>query len=244
MAPLTQENRQLAIETPLGKDAFLLTGFSGHEELSRLFCFRLELLAENHAIAPEDIVGKNVTFQVKLADQSPRYFNGFVSRFSAGAAESGLRQYRAEVVPWLWFLSRTADCRIFQDKTVPEIIAIIFQDLKFGDYEITEIKGSHPKREYCVQYRETDLNFVSRRMEHEGIFYYFRHGNGGHTLVLSDQVGGYKPCPEKEIEYEYSVGKRFVRDRVTQWEHQFEYRPGKYSQMDYNFETPTTSLAT
>src|SRR5262245_61754434 len=180
MAPLTQENRQIAVATPLGPDVFLLTGFAGREEASRLFEFQLDLLSEDHTIKPADIVGKNLTFTIRLADQSPRYFNGFVSRFAAGGAESGLRRYRAVVVPWLWFLTRTADCRIFQDKTVPEIITKIFQDLGFGDYDFLEIKGSHPKWEYCVQYRETDFNFVSRLMEQEGIFYYFRHGNGSH----------------------------------------------------------------
>jgi type VI secretion system secreted protein VgrG len=244
MAPLTQENRQIAVHTPLGKDVFLLSSFQGVEEMSRLFEFQLNLLSEDASIKPADIVGTNLTFTVKLSDQNPRYFNGFVSRFSAGSAESGLRRYRLEVVPWLWFLTRTSDCRIFQDKTTPEIIAQVFQDLKFGDFDTSNIKGTYPKWEYCVQYRETDFNFVSRLMEQAGIFYYFRHGNGGHTMVLSDQTGAYQNCPEKDVEFEDSSGSLHVVDRITGWEHQYEFRPGKFSRMDYNFETPQTSLAT
>src|SRR5262245_43377028 len=110
MAPLTQENRSLAVQTPLGAAVFLLTGFSGHEELWRLFSYQLELLSEKEDIAAKDIVGTQINFKVSLSDDTPRYFNGFVSRFSAGKSEMGLRNYRAEVVPWLWFLSRTTDC--------------------------------------------------------------------------------------------------------------------------------------
>src|SRR3990172_8035851 len=115
MAPLTQENRQLLVHTPLGKDVLLLTSLTGHEEMSLLFRFQIEMLSEKPDISPKDIVGKNITFSVKLADDQPRCFNGFVSRFSAGIADSGFICYTAEVVPWLWFLTRTADCRIFQD---------------------------------------------------------------------------------------------------------------------------------
>ena len=104
--------------------------------MSRLFSFQLEMISDNNAVAAADIVGKNVTFSVSLPDDSFRHFNGFVSRFAAGDEDQqGRRNYRAEVVPWLWFLTRTADCRIFQNKTVPEIIEQVFKDLGFSDYK-------------------------------------------------------------------------------------------------------------
>ncbi len=239
-----QATRQLAVETPLGDDVLLLASFSGHESMSRLFSYSLEMLSANHAIAPPDIVGKNVSFRVKLADGSPRWFNGFVSRFSAGSGESGFREYTAEVVPWLWFLTQTTDCRIFQNKSVPQIVEQVFQDLGFMDFDTSEIHGNHPKREYCVQYRETDFNFVSRLIEEEGIFYYFRHEQGKHTLVLADQKGAYKVLPEAKVEHEYTYAGRFVRDRITSWRHQYEFRPGRWAQTDYNFENPGGNLAT
>ena len=241
---LKQETRFLSLQTPLGENELLLTAFRGHEELSRLFHFELEMISDNAAIQATDIVGKNVTFSVKLADDSPRVFNGFVSRFSAGDEEHGRRNYRAEIVPWLWFLTQTADCRIFQNMTVPDIIEQIFQDLGFSDYETSEIRGDHKEWEYCVQYRETDFNFVSRLMEQEGIFYYFRHEDGKHTLVLADQKGAYKDCSENEVEYPPSQAPQAITDHITSWEHRYEFRPGKWAQTDYNFETPSSDLMT
>ena len=240
MATVTQENRQLAIETPLGKDVLLLTAFTGHEEISRLFRFELDMLSEQDSIAAKDIVGKNVTFSVLQADGKPRYFNGLVSRFSAGSTETGFRRYRAEVVPWLWFLTRTANCRIFQEKSVPDILEEVFGGK--GKSDLGSLQGDHPAWEYCVQYRETDFNFVSRLMEHEGIFYFFKHEKGEHTLVLGDAKSAYQWCPEKEIEHEHSVSSRAHRDRITEWEHTYEFRPGKSAHTDYDFKKPSTSL--
>ena len=125
---LKQEHRMLQLSTPLGTDELLLTAFQGGEELSRLFRFDLELLSDNNGIKNSDIVGQNVTFRVRQADDSYRPFNGFVSRFVAGDEDrEGRRAYRAMVVPWLWFLTRTSDCRIFQNKTVPQILEQIFR---------------------------------------------------------------------------------------------------------------------
>ena len=235
MPPLTQENRQLAIDTPLGRDVLLMTSFSGHEEISRLFSFRLAVVSAQDSISPQALMGKKLSFSVRLPDGSPRFFNGYVSRFSEGERSSGLRRYEAEIVPWLWFLTRTADCRIFQNKSVPDIIKQIFQDLGFSDFETGEIKGTHEPWEYCVQYRETDFNFVSRLMEQEGIFYYFRHEDGKHVMVLGDQKGAFKDCPESEVEYAYSRGGTARSDQLTSWSHHYEYVPGKWAQTDYNF---------
>ncbi len=234
MSSPTQETRTLGIETPLGKDVLVLQSFSGQEEMSRLFEFQLEMLSARDFIPPRDIVGKNVTFHVRRGDGSPRYFNGFVSRFVAGDRQGGMRRYFAEVVPWLWFLTRTADCRIFQNKNAPDIIQQVFQDLGFSDFEL-QLSGNHPVREYCVQYSETDFNFVSRLMEEEGIFYFFRHEAGKHVLVLADHKGAYKDCPESQVEYEYSYSELPAESRISRWEHQFEFIPGKWAQTDYNF---------
>ncbi len=136
----------ISLQTPLGANELVLTGFRGQEEISRLFRFQLDMISDNNALAAPDIVGKNVTFHVKLADNTPRFFNGFVSRFAAGDEdEQGRRNYRAEVVPWMWFLTRTSDCRIFQQKSVPDIVEQIFGDLGFSDYKL-QLSGSHPAR--------------------------------------------------------------------------------------------------
>jgi type VI secretion system secreted protein VgrG len=244
MAPqYTQDNHPIEITTPLGKDVLLLTGFSGREEMSRLFSYQLDLLSPKDTIAAKDLVGKKVTWTVKRSPPPHRYFNGYVSRFLTGRqVVHGLRQYQIEVVPWLWFLTRNANCRIFQNKTATEIIEQIFQDRGFSDYEL-KTQATYPKLEYCVQYRETDFNFVSRLMEQYGIFYFFVHENGSHTLTLADKKTAYKDCLAPDKEVEYTVGTHRP-SHVNQWEHHYEFHPGKWTQTDYNFETPSTDLKT
>jgi type VI secretion system secreted protein VgrG len=247
VASLTQEHRHIALETPLGPDVLLLTNFYGHEQLSHLFQFQLKMVSEDPAIAAADIVGKNVTISVKRGEGDPRYFNGFINRFVVSGKTDDLTIYRAEMVPWLWFLTQTSDCRIFQQKKLPDIIQQIFDEYGFSDYDMTQVKGKddlHPTWDYCVQFRETDFNFVSRRMEHEGMFYYFKHEEGKHTLHIADQKGGYYDAPEKEVECVTLSAGRAYTDHISTWEHQYEFRPGKVSQTDYNYITPSTSLMT
>ena len=241
---LAQKERSLSLKfAGLPDDDLLLTSFSGNEEISRLFDFRLEMISDNNAIKADQVIGKTVSFGLKLADDSPRYFHGFVNRFAAGDEdEQGRRNYVADVVPWLWFLTQTADCRIFQGKTVPQIVKKIFSDLGFTDFETSEIKGEHAPWEYCVQYRETDFNFVSRLLEQEGIFYYFKHKKDSHVLVLADQAKAYKDCTEKEVDYPSDWGTRSQEDHITGWEHCYEFHSGKWAQTDYNFETPSARL--
>jgi len=239
----TQINRRIAISTPLGKDTLLLRGFTGTESISRLFHFDLDLLSENDSIKLQDLVGKNVTLRIFDAEGAERHWNGFISRFSQGSQDRRLTAYRAQMVPWLWFLTRTADCRIFQNKTVPDIIQKIFSDLKFQDFEL-RLYGSFTPRDYCVQYRETDFNFVSRLMEEEGIYYYFKHADGKHVLVLANDPAAHEPCPgQKTARYDFRGGAVIYEDVITEWHYQEEFRPGAWAQTDYNFETPGTSLA-
>ena len=244
MPSLTQDTRLLGVETSLGKDVLVLTGFTGREEMSRLFSYHLEMLSENDAIAPADIVGKTVSFRVNLSDGSPRYFNGFVRRLAAGTMDTGLRKYYAEVVPWLWFLTRATDCRFFQNESVPDIIAEVFDDLGFSDYEFKRLDSSlHKPREYCTQYRETHFDFVSRLLEQEGIYYYFKHEKGKHTMCMSDQPPGYYDLDESEVEYEHATHGGRAMDRILEWDHQYEFRSGAFAQTDYDFKKPSKSQA-
>jgi type VI secretion system secreted protein VgrG len=139
-------------------------------------------------------------------------------------------------------LTRTTNCRIFQEKTVPEILKEVFARHSVSDvaFELTESYTPWP---YCVQYRETDFSFVSRLMEDEGIYYYFRHSEGRHTLVLADSYSSHAPSPDPELPF-IDV-ERFVRNErkhVSQWSVQRELQPGKYALADYDFEKPRVSL--
>ena len=240
----SQDHRLLAIDTPLGKDVLLLQELSGHEGISRLFEYDLNLLAYDHnSISFTDIVGQKVTITLHLPDGKPRYVNGYVSRFTQGATDERLfTHYRAQVVPWLWFLTRQADCRIFQNLTPPDIISQVLNLSSFKDFRLS-LKGTYPKLEYCVQYRETSFNFVSRLMEEYGIFYYFDHTTQGkHTLVLADQSSALPACPSSPISYETEVGGLEDPEVINAWRAGQEVRTGKYAVTDYNFVTPSTSL--
>ena len=240
--PYTQQNRLISLETPLGEDVLLLQSFTGSEGISRLFRFQLDLLSEKNSIAFDSIIGQKVTLRVNLFDGSDRYFNGYVSRFAQSGSDARFTHYQMEVVPWLWFLTRNADCRIFQNKTIPQIIQQVFQDRGFTDFNLS-LTGSYEQREYCVQYRETDFNFVCRLMEQYGIFYFFKHSQGQHTLVLADNSSAYNPCPNQSIaHYSMAPNELDSEDVITGWHIEQELRTGKYSLTDYNFETPSTSL--
>ncbi|MGB8845732.1 MAG: type VI secretion system tip protein TssI/VgrG [Terracidiphilus sp.] len=244
MASYSQDHRLLAIDTPLGKDVLLLQELTGQEGISRLFSYELSLLAyDKPSISFKDIVGQKVTITIQLPDGKPRRINGFVSRFMQGPTDGRLfTHYSAQVVPWLWFLTRQADCRIFQNMTPPDIISQVFNLFSFKDFR-TSLTASYPKLEYCVQYRETSFNFVSRLMEEYGIFYYFDHtAQGKHTMVLADQSSALTACPGSPLSYETVVGGLNDPEVVSDWHVEQEVRTGKCSVTDYNFTTPSTSL--
>jgi type VI secretion system secreted protein VgrG len=240
----SQDHRLIAVDTPLGKDVLLLQEITGIEGISSLFSYELNLLAyENDSIVFKDIVGQKVTITLNLPDGTPRYINGYVSRFTQGETDARLfTHYHAQVVPWLWFLTRQADCRIFQNLAVPDIISQVFNLFDFKDFRLS-LKGSYPQLEYCVQYRETSFNFVSRLMEEFGIFYYFDHSTQGkHTMVLADQSTTLPACPSSPVSYNTQVGGLEDPEVISNWHIGQEVRTGKYTVTDYNFVTPSTSL--
>jgi type VI secretion system secreted protein VgrG len=240
----TQDHRLIAFDSPLGKDVLLLQELTGYEGISRLFSYDLNLLAyENDSITFSDIVGQKVSITLHLPDGTPRYISGYVSRFTQGETDDrNFTHYQAQVVPWLWFLTRQADCRIFQNLAVNDIISQIFNLFDFKDFRLS-LKATYPQLEYCVQYRETAFNFVSRLMEEFGIFYYFDHSTQGkHTMVLADQSSTLPACPSSPISYDTQVGGLDDPEVISNWHVGQEVRTGKYTVTDYNFTTPSTSL--
>lgn len=239
----TQDKRLISIHTPLGADVLLLQSFNALEGISRLFQFSAEFLSENHSIAFKDIIGKQVTISLQLFSDEKRYWNGFVSRFSSTGRDDRFSRYHAEIVPWTWFLTRTADCQIFQQKTIPEIIKKVFQDHGFQDFQ-DRTQATYPQREYVVQYRETAFNFISRLMEECGIFYFFEHDENSHKLIFADKPQVHKNCPvQYKVRFDYNPGTSHVNeDLVHTWGAVQELEPGKYALNDYNFQTPNTSL--
>ena len=240
--PYSQEGRLITLTTPLGEDVLLLAGFSGHEAISRLFSFHLDLLTEHGPIDFTQIIGKNVTISVAQSDNTLRYFNGMVNQFAQSGSDTNFMHYQMEVVPWTWMLTRYADCKIFHNKKVGDILEQVFQDRGFQDYNLS-LNGGYSPLEYCVQYRETDFNFISRLMEQNGIFYFFQHEKGKHTMVIADSSSIHEPCPGQESAgYNLMGGGLETDDVVNTWNIEQELRTGKYTLTDYNFKTPSASL--
>lgn len=208
-----------------------------------MFRYDLDLLAyQNESVIFNQIVGQNVSVALQLASGKPRYINGYISRFAQAETDQRyFTAYTAELVPWLWFLTRNSDCRIFQNLSVPDIIAQVFSQFPSAHFQ-NKLTGTYPTLEYCVQYRETSFNFVCRLMEEYGIFYYFDHSTEGkHTMVLADAPTVFVACPEVSTA-SYNPGLDEYQDAVTAWHLEQELRTGKYTLTDYNFTTPSTNL--
>jgi type VI secretion system secreted protein VgrG len=242
----------IALTSPLGDDLKFesMTASSG---LSLLGEMQLQLLSEKPDLAPEKLLGKPVTVAVQLRE-GKRFFNGYVSRFGLGRNKGRYFGYHATVRPWLWFLSRTTDCRIFTPEniaddggegpnTVPNIVKKVFKDHGIADFEFKLFRQYRPWT-YCVQYRESDYNFVARLLEQEGIYWYFVHTDGKHKLMLVDSSSSHDPMPGYDTLPYFDNGAQVPPDTeyVSNWSCSREVKPGKTVLTSYDFERPSTSL--
>jgi type VI secretion system secreted protein VgrG len=234
--------RFLEIKTPLGED-LLFHRMRGREELARLSEFEIDLLSAKGELDFDKIVGKDVTVKLELPNDETRYFHGFVTRFVQSGTHGRYYVYHAMVYPWLWFLTRTANCRIFQEKTVPDILKAVFESHAASDVKF-ELTANYRTWEYCVQYRETDFNFVSRLMEQEGIYYYFKHAEGRATMVLTDSYSGHDALKDYgQIPFIHAErSMRTDQERITDWQLTREIQPGAYVLTDFDFKKPSTDL--
>src|SRR5271169_88051 len=243
------KNVFFSIDTPLDTDKkkFFLRSFSGTEEISRPFEYQLDLLSPDDSINFDGIMGKNVTVSINGEDGSPaRFFNGFISRFTQLASDKQGTHYIAQMVPWLWFLTRTADCLIFQNKNVPDIVKDVLTRHGFDAFLDIKLDASKFRKwEYSVQYRETAAQFIMRLMEQEGIFFFFTHAKGIHKMVMADTPSEHKPCPVKS-KYRFApiidTSSLAKEDTIYSWQFAQEIRTGKYTLNDFSFESPSTSL--
>jgi type VI secretion system secreted protein VgrG len=241
----TQEHRSFELKTPLGKDVLLLRQMSGTEALSEPFLWDLDLLSEKGDINAEDILGQKLSLGFTLPNGRKRFFHGYVTEFSQGGWLQRYYRYQATVRPWYWLLTRTADCHIYQEMSVPQIFEQVVKQYGFTDYEL-RLSGSYQAREYCVQYRETDFNFLSRLLEHEGIYFFFEHAETKHTLVLVDDPGQHKTFEGYETVPYYPPGGKDVlrqRDHLESWTYTKAVQSGSFATTDFDFEKPRKSLA-
>jgi len=238
---LKQDNRLVAIKTALGADVLALRSFTVQEQIGRLFQIEAELSSEDGEIDFDKVVGNSATIRLLVGQKQKRFFNGVVSRLVQVNSQTAYAHYRATIVPWLWFLTRTSDCRIFLGKSFPDIIEEVFKGHGFHDYQL-KLSATHSPKEFCVQYRETDFNFVSRLMEQEGIYYFFEHQDGKHTLVLADSISAHNPFSGyKDVTF-YELEKGVDREAITEWTMEKEVQPVSTALQDFDFKKPKTSL--
>ncbi len=241
--PSSIQFRSIVAHTPLeGRLGF--RQMRGSEGLSQLFEFDVELIADNYNLDLKSLLGKPLTLEIETLASS-RYLNGQITRCEMIGRENASSRYyiyRATVRPWLWYLTQTSDNKIFQQKTVPDVIREVLSEYDFP-YEM-KLSGSYRNWEYCVQYQETDFAFVSRLMEHEGIYYYFRHENGQHTLVMTDDIATHNSMPGYDSIPYYGpdrLGKP-QEEYISMWEIAAQITPDGYATVDYDFTKPGASL--
>jgi type VI secretion system secreted protein VgrG len=238
----TQAGRPFEVSTPLGADVLLAERFEGEEAISAPFEYRVRMLSENDLIAASSLLRKPLTITMRLANGRSRYINGIVRRFVQVGRRHKYTAYEATIAPWFWFLSLDQDCRIFQRKTVQQIVEAVFQAAGYADFQF-KLYRSYSVREYCVQYRETSLNFVSRLLEQEGIFYFFQHSENQHTMIITDSAPGITACPnQSSFDMAPEGGPTINKDVITQLDRQQRVGTGTVTLNDYNFETPSTDL--
>jgi type VI secretion system secreted protein VgrG len=238
-----QTNSTLTVTTPFGADELLLDAFHGVEAVSQPFKFSLAMRSANTGLDPALIIGASVTVKFALPAGPVRYFNGIVSRFMHAGGDKAFSSYSAELVPSLWLLTLSRDRVIYQNKTAADIIKAVLGG--FGVTFDAQLTGTYGSREYCVQYDETALEFISRLMEEEGIFYFFTFTNGGHTMVLGDSASVHIACTDAAaLRYFPDQGGRREMDVVNQLEYESRLVAQKFEYSDYNYLTPSTALLT
>lgn len=238
-------NPEATFKCTLGDDAFRFRRMHGREELGRLPEYRIELMRSQRLepVAAERLLGTQATVKLLRPGGQFRYVNGWITAVDLGGAIGRYDLYRVELKPWLWHLTLGADCRIFQDKTVVDILQAVFGDYSNANVDMTKLSGTLRSRPYCVQYRESDYEFISRLMEEDGLWYFFTHAEGQHTMVLCNDGSAHTAMPEGSLTWSHAGTQDQKReDVITTWRYKQQLRSLKFTHDDYDHEAPPTAL--
>jgi type VI secretion system secreted protein VgrG len=228
--------------SPLGPQ-LIFSRASLRESVSNLFEYEVEVQSRMQSLDPKTLLGKPITIkQATLEKPGVRFFNGYCTRLEqTGAATPGFFTYLLTVRPGLWFLSRRSDSRIFQKKSIPDVLKEVLGEESRIKLETPRLSATYPAWDYCVQYRETTLNFVTRLMEQEGIYYFFEHTEGEHRLVLCDKASAHKPIEgNATLPFFRPDSVRAGVEHVHQWSFAQEIQPGKVSIDEYDHNQPSS----
>ena len=233
--------RTAVFASPLGEGPLLFYSMSGREALGRPFLYEVDLLSHDVNIDLSALLGQPASVALERNDGTVREFTGIVTNFALVGRHGKFVRYRAELRPWLWLLGNRVNSRIFQNQKVPDVVMGMFREHGWTDFQPL-LSGEYRNWEYLVQYRESDLNFVSRLMEQEGIYYYFKHADGKHTLVLADSYTAHETSVGNEQLQYFPPLERERRDveHVDGWLTSRRIRSGSYSLVDYNFKRPSS----
>ena len=240
-------NRTFVAHNPLGP-VLQFRSLFGTEKISRLFEFRVKLISPDATISAKDLLGKDMSIEIDLTSATlgagQRYLSGQITEFTYAGREGDFFSYEAVLRPWLWHASRRSDFKIFQFKKVPQIIKEVLDE--YGFVIEDRLTGSYREWDYVVQYGETDLKFVSRLMEEEGVYYYFEHSLGAHKLVLADDIGSHQSLPDGRDNISFYSSEQIVnvldQDYVDGWRFAENIASGKYAAKDYDFKKPKAIL--
>lgn len=230
--------RLLSLTTTLAAGTLDPIGFHAEEALGEPFTLAIEAVSDRQTIDPDTMLFKPVCLAVTQAGVV-RYFHGLVRSFAAsGMPVRGRWAYTLQVVPRLWFLSQTADCRIFQNQSVADILTTLCG--KVSQALTLRIFGTRTPREYVTQYNETDYDFLRRLMEAEGYHFHFEHAADEHTLVVSDGNNGFPASPVPAFDVVHEGGGT---DVFSHWQSSLATAHGKVSLQDYDPVKPTARPA-
>ncbi|WP_350337312.1 type VI secretion system tip protein TssI/VgrG [Delftia lacustris] len=235
--------RRVTIHTPLG-DELHFRELRGQENISQLFSLDVEMLSENESIDPKALLGKNATIEIETQGGGRRFIDGIVTRFGMQGQDHRHYAYKARLSPWLWLATRKSDFRIFQNLNVPDIVEQVLG--VYGHPMQRKLTRAYRSWDYCVQYNESDCDFVSRLMEHEGIYYFFEHASGRHTLVLCDDIiasHGALPGGESIPFYPPEKAAAGDQENIHAWQLEQEIKPGRHYIDDYDFKKPRAELS-
>jgi type VI secretion system secreted protein VgrG len=233
-----EAERKLELHSPVGADKLLIREFHGAEQLSACFEYVLSLYSENHNIKPEDLLGEHVSIRVRAGGQPERFIDGICCELGHVGSRGRYATYQMVLRPWLWLLSTRSDCRIFQKRSSVEILKEVVAGWGDGTFEIElRVKDAPEEREYCVQYSESDLSFVMRLLEDDGLYFYFEHEKNKHKLIVTDDKSGHKTAPGVEkLSMRKWDSERKDAASIWGWSAKSAVTPGGIAMRDYDYE--------
>ncbi|CAO5674933.1 MAG: hypothetical protein HEEMFOPI_00148 [Holosporales bacterium] len=243
----TQENLDLKITTTLDDDALILDEVTVEETIHALFEINIIAHSTNIDIDLNGTLGQNMTVSLNF-HEGKRYFSGIVARFEqlhTSPAQNKTPQfafYKIKLVPKIWLLTHTKDFRIFQNKSVQEIIKTILTEAEVTDYTYKTKKGTTSKREFCVQYNESNFEFIARLCEEEGIFFHFEHESSIHKLIFSDSTLVSSKIEKSPFPYVLKSSSRVLLNNVYECVLSEQITTTDLKVIDFNYLKPSVEL--